>query len=641
MKYGFAKIAAAVPIVKVADCHYNIEQMTSLIKKAEEKDVEILLFPELSITSVSCADLFHQDTLLNGALEAVHSLLNISSDCETVIIAGAPIRISDALLNCAIVIHRGKIVGIVPKSNFNQEELLNTERWFTPGNFIADTTVKIFDQNVPVGSNILFRTPACTFGIAIGDETTHPTPQSSKLALYGAEIIFNPAAINETAGMYDKLVESCRQQSMRNISGYVHSGCGFGESSSDLVYTGNALIADNGEIIQRGERFATDGQMIIAEIDIQQIRRNRINNKSFTVARSDSEHSRGECIDIVQKEYTGTKLTRIYDAQPFVPRNEEYDNRCREMFTIQAAGLAKRIKHTNAATCVIGISGGLDSTLALLVTVHAFDILKRNRKDITGITMPGFGTTDRTYNNAIALMQQLGITLQEISIKEACIQHFKDIGHDINLHDVTYENAQARERTQLLMDISNKTNGFVVGTGDLSELALGWATYNGDHMSMYSVNASVPKTLVQHLVRWAAENISDKETRSILLDIINTPISPELLPANENGDIKQKTEDLVGPYELHDFFLFHFIKGGCTPKKIFFLAKNTFADKYDDCTIKKWLKTFFRRFFTQQFKRSCTPDGPKVGCISFSPRGDWRMPSDASCSLWLQECEEL
>ncbi len=642
MKYGFAKIATAIPSVKVADCKYNIEQMLPLIEQAEKEEVEIVLFPELGITSYSGADLFQQDKLLKGAEEALHTLLNCTGNCETIIITGLPIRTAGRLLNCAVVTHRGKIIGVIPKSRFTDEEYLSTERQFASGDSITGSkTINICNEEVILANNLLFHTPTCTFGIAIGDETTAPAPLSNELAQGGAEIIFNPAAISEAAGKHNSLLQSCTYLSRQNIAGYVHSSCGFGESSNDLVYAGNALIVDNGEILQTSKRFKTKSQIIVSEIDVERLRRNRANSKAFTHARATAEQNITKCIDIRQKEYNNETLCRNYDTQPFVPNNDTRDESCREMFEIQTAGLAKRIAHTNAKSCVIGISGGLDSTLALLVTVHAFDLLERNRKDITGVTMPGFGTTDRTYRNAITLMQHLGITIREISIKEACIQHFKDIEHDINSHDVTYENAQARERTQLLMDISNKTNGLVVGTGDLSELALGWATYNGDHMSMYGVNASVPKTVVQHLVKWAAQNIVNKETENILLDIVNTPISPELLPAHDSGDIKQKTEDLVGPYELHDFFLYHFIKGGATPEKIYFIAKRAFENRYDEDTIKKWLTTFFRRFFTQQFKRSCMPDGPRVSNISLSPRGEWHMPSDASYALWMQECETL
>ncbi len=642
MNYGFVKTASAIPSVKVADCKYNVEQMLPIIDEAARNDVEILTFPELSITSYSCADLFQQQLLLNEAEKALDTLLKATADIETIIITGIPVPHNGILLNCAAVSHRGRIIGLVPKSYLPGYNEFNEERWFTSGKDITSgATVSICGQEVKIYNRQLFRTPSCTFAIEICEDIWGPNPPSTQLALQGAEILFNLSASNELAGKHRNLVEMCRQHSRRCLAGYVYSGCGFGESSGDVVFAGNAIIIESGTILKKSKRFSIESQIEISEIDVEKIRRNRMTNTTFSATRSEYSDTATIVTDIPQKISERNTLTRQFNPLPFIPSPEIHNEQCEEIFSIQAAGLAKRIRHTNASSCVIGISGGLDSTLALLVTTRAFDMLKRERKEIIGVTMPGFGTTDRTYNNALDLMRQLGISTREISIKEACKQHFADIGHDIDIHDVTYENAQARERTQILMDIANSTNGLVIGTGDLSELALGWATYNGDHMSMYGVNSSVPKTLIKHLVRWVAENLTDKETHATLMDIIETPISPELIPANDNGEIKQKTEDLVGPYELHDFFLYHTLRNGYTPKKLYFVANKAFEGKYDKATIKKWMTTFFRRFFTQQFKRSCMPDGPKVGSCSLSPRGDWRMPSDASYSMWIAECASL
>ncbi len=466
-------------------------------------------------------------------------------------------------------------------------------------------------------------------------------PPSSTLALQGAEIIFNLSADNEGIGKNSYLRSLISQQSARCISGYVFSSCGFGESTTDVVFAGNGLIYENGNQLAHNDRFSFEEQLVISEIDVEHLRAERRINTTFAASKGNIPADKKPVR--IATEFVNSKelnLTRTFERHPFVPQGAALNERCEEVFSIQVAGLAQRLVHTGAKTAVIGISGGLDSTLALLVCVKTFDKLGLSRKNIIGVTMPGFGTTNRTYHNAISLMNSLGITVREISIKEACIQHFKDINHDINVHDVTYENAQARERTQILMDIANQTGGMVIGTGDLSELALGWATYNGDHMSMYGVNGSIPKTLVKYLVKWVAENEVDETSCITLLDIVDTPISPELIPADENGDIKQKTEDLVGPYELHDFFLYYFMRFGFRPSKIFMLASLAFKEVYDEETIKKWLLIFFRRFFNQQFKRSCLPDGPKVGSISISPRGDWRMPSDASAAAWLKEIEK-
>lgn len=642
MEYGFARVASAIPSVRVADCRYNVDNMLPIIEEAAKNNVEILTFPELGITSYSCADLFQQQLLLKEAETGLERLLEATKDIETIVIAGMPVPYSGTLLNCAIVLHSGKIQGIVPKSYLPGYSEFNEERWFTSGKEIPEgAKVTLCGQEAEIRRMQLFKTASCTFGIEICEDIWGPNPPSIQLALQGAEILFNLSASNELAGKHESLVQMCCQHSTRCLSGYIYSSCGFGESSSDLVFAGNAIIIENGKILKKSKRFCLESQLEISEIDVEHLRHQRMTNTTFSASRNEFLTKEVTITVIPQKADNTSNITRKFSPSPFMPLPSQMDSRCEEIFSIQTAGLAKRLMHTGAKSCVLGVSGGLDSTLALLVAVHSFDLLKKERSGIIGVTMPGFGTTGRTYNNALSLMQALGITQREVSVKDACIQHFKDIGHDINLHDVTYENSQARERTQILMDISNQTNGFVLGTGDLSELALGWATYNGDHMSMYGVNASVPKTLVQHLVRWYANNLADEQTRATLLDILDTPISPELIPAYDNGEIKQKTEDLVGPYELHDFFLYHFMNNGYTPKKLYFIARNAFEGIYDDETIKKWLTTFIRRFFTQQFKRSCMPDGPKVCSCSLSPRGDWRMPSDASYNLWLSECEKL
>ncbi|MBR6648423.1 MAG: NAD(+) synthase [Bacteroidaceae bacterium] len=640
MEYGFVRVASAIPAVKVADCKYNVENMLPIIAEAARNNVEILTFPELGITSYSCADLFQQQLILQEAEIGLKVLLEAIKEIETIVIVGMPVPYSGSLLNCAIVLYRGKIQGIVPKSYLPGYSEFNEERWFTSGKEIPEgARVTLCGQEIEIRRMQLFRTASCTFGIEICEDIWGPNPPSIQLALQGAEILFNLSASNELSGKHESLVQMCCQHSRRCLSGYVYSSCGFGESSSDLVFAGNAIIIENGQILKKSKRFCLESQLAISEIDVEHLRHQRMMNTTFSASRNEFLTKQLTITNIPQKASNNTQITRKFTPHPFMPTL--IDSRCEEIFSIQAAGLAKRLLHTGAKTCVLGVSGGLDSTLALLVAIHSFDLLKKEHSEIIGVTMPGFGTTGRTHKNALTLMQSLGITQREVSIKDACIQHFKDINHDINVHDVTYENAQARERTQILMDISNQTNGFVLGTGDLSELALGWATYNGDHMSMYAVNASVPKTLVQHLVRWYANNLANEETRSTLLDILDTPISPELIPAHDNGEIKQITEDLVGPYELHDFFLYHFMNNGYAPQKLYFIARNAFNGIYDDETIKKWLKTFIRRFFTQQFKRSCMPDGPKVCSCSLSPRGDWRMPSDASYNLWLAECEKL
>lgn len=639
MEYGFVKVASAVPTVKVADCRHNAWQMAEMIADAANQNVEIIIFPELSITGYTCGDLFAQSVLLEEAEKSLEWLVAETQSLPVISIVGIPHPHNGSLINAAVVFQSGKILGVVPKTFLPNYKEFYEKRWFASALQTPECVTSICGQRVPMQRDMLFTTGNTTFGVEICEDLWSTIPPSSFLSLEGAEIVFNMSADNDCVGKHSYLRNLVKQQSARCIAGYVFSSCGFGESTTDVVFAGTSIICDNGSIIAEGERFAMDRRMTVGEIDVESIRNDRRVNTTF--AESRGLHSRqAVTIDALPQTPSALNLTRTVNPLPFVPSGSKLDSCCEEIFAIQSTGLAQRLAHTHAETAVIGISGGLDSTLALLVAVNTFDKLHKDRKNIIGVTMPGFGTTDRTYTNALCLMKSLGVTIREISIKDSCIQHFKDICHDINVHDVTYENSQARERTQLLMDIANQRNGMVIGTGDLSELALGWATYNGDHMSMYGVNASVPKTLVKHLVAWIANRLDDETAKTTLLDIVDTPISPELIPADKNGNIKQKTEDIVGPYELHDFFLYNLLRHGFSPKKIFALAQIAFDGEFDNATIKKWLTTFCRRFFNQQFKRSCLPDGPKIG-LSLSPRGDWRMPSDATSRLWLDECEKL
>ena len=641
MNYGFVKVTAAVPLVQVADCFYNIEKIEGLMRQASEKGVQIIAFPELSVTGYTCLDLFAQQTLLNGAEAALLQLVSNTADLDILTIVGVPLRTENRLINAAVVFQKGAIRGVVPKTYLPNYKEFQEQRWFTSATELRESTISIGKEEYPMGSHLLFRSGRLTAGIEICEDLWVPVPPSSLLTMEGANIIFNLSASNELIGKHAYLRSLICQQSARCMAGYVYASSGFGESSTDLVFAGNGIIAENGNLLAESPRFTMEEQLVISEIDIETLQNDRQVNTSFMYGTSGLPKEKAQVVDFQVRIPDGFSLTRPVDPHPFTPSGEALKERCEEIFHIQVAGLAKRLVHAHAQTAVVGISGGLDSTLALLVTVMTFDALKMPRGQIIGITMPGFGTTDRTYTNACDLIRSLGVTLKEIPIKEACLQHFRDIDHDPSVHDVTYENSQARERTQLLMDVANQKNGLVIGTGDLSELALGWATYNGDHMSMYGVNGSIPKTLVKYLVEWVANHKVDDASRLTLLDIVDTPISPELIPADENGNIKQKTEDLVGPYELHDFFLYHFLRFGSYPSKIYFLAQKAFAGIYDNATVKKWLYTFFRRFFQQQFKRSCLPDGPKVGSVSLSPRGDWRMPSDAVSRLWLEEIERI
>ncbi|WP_302151153.1 NAD(+) synthase [uncultured Alistipes sp.] len=637
--YGFVKVAAAVPHVTVADCARNAERIVALAQQAARRGVEIVAFPELAVTGYTCADLFLQPTLLEAADEALGDILRQTRKLPLALIVGIPLRHEDRLYNCAAVLAQGRLLGVVPKSYIPDYAEFYENRWFASGAGIEQERIMAASQEADFGTELTFAVNGAEFGIEICEDLWVAVPPSSHLALNGAKVIFNLSASPEGAGKHAYLRELVAQQSARTLAAYVYCSAGFGESSTDLVFAGNGLIAENGTMLAEAERFSLDEQLVVADVDIERLEFERRRNTSFRMREEAGEST------VIEMELPdalkAAALDRRVDPMPFVPADETHrSERCEELFQIQSHGLARRLAHTGCRCAVIGISGGLDSTLALLVTVRTFDKLGLDRRGILGITMPGFGTTDRTYRNALELMQGLGVTVREIPIRDACLQHFRDIGLPESDRSAAYENAQARERTQILMDVANMEGGLVIGTGDLSELALGWATYNGDQMSMYGVNASVPKTLVRHLVRWAADTERDAATRATLLDIIDTPVSPELLPADREGNIAQKTEDLVGPYELHDFFLYNFVRAGFRPAKIAFLAEQAFAGSYDRETIVKWLRVFFRRFFAQQFKRSAMPDGPKVGSVSLSPRGDWRMPSDASAAMWLRELDE-
>ena len=645
MKYGFVKVAAAVPVVKVADVAYNVQQVESLIAQAEGRGVEVLVFPELCITGYSCQDLFKEQLLLDHAEGAILTLLDFTRKLDVISIVGLPIVINGLLYNCAAVIQGGTLLGIVPKTYLPNYAEFYEKRWFASSQDLNPTEIYFAGGPVTVSADpkIFVTSDGMKFGVEICEDVWAPIPPSNNLAVAGADIIFNLSASNELLGKHAYLKSLLAQQSARTISGYVYASAGFGESTQDVVYGGNTLIFENGKLLIEGDRFSFQPQIRSVQIDVEKLRVERRQNTTFINAQRGANAETIVCKPVAMRDFT---LERTINPHPFIPKEEEMHDTCEEILNIQVAGLAKRLYHINAKKAVIGISGGLDSTLALLVTVKTFDKLGLDRKGILGITMPGFGTTDRTHNNAVKLMETLGVTIREISIAKAVNQHFEDIGHDKKVHDITYENSQARERTQILMDVANQENAIVIGTGDLSELALGWATYNGDHMSMYGVNAGIPKTLIQYLVSYVAGEMATET----LLDIVDTPISPELIPADEQGNIKQKTEDLVGPYELHDFFIYYFLRYGFSPKKIFLLAQRAFCTPsvidgkevlYTEDVVKKWLTTFCRRFFNQQFKRSCLPDGPKVGSVSLSPRGDWRMPSDASSALWLKECESL
>ena len=639
--FGFVKVAACVPSVKVADPAYNAAKLEECILRAAQEGVRAVVFPELSLTGYTCGDLFSKPLLIEGAQRVLGALLRRTEHTDIVFMVGLPVAAGNVLLNAAAVCYRGEILGVVPKTHLPNYREFYEQRWFTSALEWGGGEVELCGQNVPAGTDLLFEAGGMKFGVEICEDLWSVVPPSSRLALQGADVIFNLSASNALAGKHAYVRELVGQQSARCLCGYVYASCGFGESTTDVVFGGNALIYENGTPLAFSERFSLEEQLVCAEIDVERLRAERMVNSTF---RSDAAYEAGEPYELIESGMQPAavmSLSRFVSPLPFVPKGSTLNENCQEIFNIQVMGLATRLTAAHAKTAVLGISGGLDSTLALLVCAKTFDKLGLSRKNIVGVTMPGFGTTDRTYQNALTLMKNLGVTMREVDIKKACLQHFSDIGHDEKKKDVTYENTQARERTQILMDIANQTDGLVIGTGDLSELALGWATYNGDHMSMYGVNAGIPKTLVRSLVAWAAQHETGKKTQAVLADIVDTPISPELLPATAQGHIAQKTEDLVGPYELHDFFLFYFLRYGFGPAKIYFLAKHAFDKKFTSAVIKKWLQVFFRRFFAQQFKRSCLPDGPKVGSVGLSPRGDWRMPSDASAQIWLTEAENL
>lgn len=640
LKYGFVRVGAAVPEMKVADCGFNTKKIIEIMEEAKDKDVYLTVFPELCITGYTCGDLFQQSLLLDMALKSLKEIADKSSEWNNIFIVGLPLLIEQQLYNCAAVIQKGKIRGIVPKRYIPNYNEFYEKRWFREGRNLTTDFVKLFGQEIPCGDDLIFQdelTPELSFAVEICEDLWMPVPPSSIQAKNGAVILCNLSASNEVIGKNEYRKVLVKSQSGRCIAAYVYTSAGIGESTTDLVFGGQALIAENGTILAQSQRFKKGSQLIVQDIDVKRLYHERVNSTSFT--QSDfAVASRKIILEPVSFELR--KLLRKIDRHPFIPSDStEYNERCSEIFSIQTTGLAKRMTHTGLKKLVLGISGGLDSTLALLVAGQTVDMLDLPRKNIIAITMPGFGTTGRTYENALNLMKSMGVDCREIDIKASCLQHFRDIGHDPDVYDVTYENVQARERTQILMDIANKEGGLVIGTGDLSEMALGWSTYNGDHMSMYSVNCSIPKTLVKHIVIWFAENAATEETARILKSIADTPISPELTPPDKDGEIQQKTEDIIGPYELHDFFLYYMIRYRAEPEKILYLAQIAFENQYDGKTIKKWLKVFYKRFFSQQFKRSCVPDGPKVGTVSLSPRGDWRMPSDASAALWLDQID--
>lgn len=631
MNYGFFRAAAASLKLRVADPDYNKEEIKKAIDKAVCEEVRLLVTPELSITGYTCADLFFTKQLQYAAEQALDDIVKYTQNKNIAVLVGMPVPFYNSLYNCAVVIFSGEICGVVPKQHIANYNEFYEKRWFASGSqFKSCQPIKICGCDTVIGSQIFDLGAGAVLGIELCEDLWVPSPPSSTLVCHGANIIANLSASDEYVSKAEYRRDLISNQSARCVCGYVYAGAGVYESTTDLVFSGATLISENGAVLAEGERFVRDTVLTISDIDIEKLNAQRQSNMSFENLSSEIGFSKIS----IDNESNDLKY-RFVDSHPFVPADDEKRReRCKEIFSIQASGLAKRVEHVGSSGVVVGISGGLDSTLALLVAAEAMKMLGRPNSDILGITMPGFGTTDRTYQNAIDLMKALGVTIKEISIKDACIQHMKDIEHDEAVKDITYENTQARERTQILFDMANKHAKLLVGTGDLSELAMGWCTYNGDHMSMYGVNASVPKTLVRYLVAYVAD-VSDSKTADILFDVLDTPVSPELLPPDENGKIAQKTEDNIGPYELHDFFLYHFIRFGFTKDKIKVLAVKAFCGKYDAATVDKWLTVFFKRFFISQFKRSCIPDSPKVGSVSLSPRGDWRMPSDASFHAFI------
>lgn len=634
MKNGFVKVAAATPDIRVADVEFNTQNIINAMEEAQKNGAKILVFPELCVTGYTCSDLFDHSVLLKASRKALLEIAENTNDKDMLVFVGAPLEVNGKLYNVAAAMNQGEIIGFTTKTFLPNYGEFYEMRQFTPGpQTVREITFE--GKKIPFGPQILFQAEGMeelVVAAEICEDVWSPIPPSIQAALEGATVIVNCSASDETIGKDTYRRALISGQSARLISGYIYANAGEGESTTDLVFGGHNIIAENGTVLKESSRYVNE--IIYSELDLQRITGERRKNTTFQPL--DEETLVRVPFTV---EETKTFLTRTFPKKPFVPSDEQTRaQRCEEILTIQAMGLKKRLAHTNARTAVVGISGGLDSTLALLVTARAFDMLGRDKKDIIAVTMPCFGTTDRTYQNACEMSKKVGATLIEVPIADAVNVHFRDIGHDPEDHSVTYENCQARERTQVLMDIANKTWGMVIGTGDLSELALGWATYNGDHMSMYGVNASVPKTLVRHLVKYAADDTKDEALKNVLYDVLDTPVSPELLPPKD-GDIAQKTEDLVGPYELHDFFLYFMLRFGYEPSKIFRIACMTFDGEYDKETIFKWLETFCRRFFSQQFKRSCLPDGPKVGTVALSPRGDWRMPSDACAAVWMKDLE--
>lgn len=641
-RFGFVRVGAIVPEMKISDVTFNVSKIKDSMLDAYAKGIEITLFPELCLTGYTCADLFLNEHLLKRAMEGLIELRDYTKKVKGVFIVGVPIKCDNQLFNCGAVLENGNILGIVPKTYIPNYGEFYEKRWFSEDNRRISESITIDGKEIPFKTNILFQErddERRTFGIEICEDLWCTYPPSNELTIHGAKMIFNLSASNEIIGKNEYRKSLVKSQSEKTISAYIYASSGINESTTDLVFSGASYIYENGKCLAQNDRFDFNTNIIFNDVDLARLESTRYKDISYMGVIKD----KNKTYDIVYFEgyEPDNKLVRTYEEYPFVPTSAlDRANRCEEILNIQAYALAKRLKATGIKRCVIGISGGLDSTLAFLVIIKAYKILGLDYKDIYGITMPGFGTTNRTYNNACEFVKLYGATLKEVNIKESCLQHFKDIDHDKDVLDVTYENVQARERTQVLMDYANKVGGLVIGTGDLSELALGWCTYNGDHMSMYAVNVSIPKTLVRFLVKYYADTEDDEKRKKIILDILDTPVSPELLPPSESGEILQVTEDTIGPYVLHDFFLYHFLRYGADPVKIFYLACETFKDTKES-DIKKWLLVFVRRFFFQQFKRSCLPDGPKVGTISVSPRGDLRMPSDASVNDWIKELEDL
>lgn len=639
LKYGFVKTAAATPKIRVADCDYNANQIIACVKEAYQNGASLLVFPELCVTGYTCSDLFLQSTLLKAAEKAVLKIKNETKDLDIVFVVGVPIAVKQSLYNCGVVICRGEILGAVPKVNIPNYSEFYEVRHFTSGKNTVESVTYAGEDDVLISSKQIFRCLGMddfTIGVEICEDLWVAESPSIRLAQSGAAIICNLSCSDDLIGKAQYRRDLVKMQSAKLCCGYVYCDAGFGESTTDMVFSAQNIIAENGTIVSESCRF--NNGITYADIDVERLmsERRRTNTYIDYIPDCNSRYYSEKDFEIKKRD---TKLSRTFPCTPFVPSDKsDLENRCEEILTIQATGLATRLAHTGIQNVVLGLSGGLDSTLALIVCVHAFDMLSLDRKNIHTVTMPCFGTTKRTKSNAEKLAEAYGVSFEEINITLAVRQHFSDIGHDESVTNITYENSQARERTQILMDLSNKYNGLVIGTGDLSELALGWATYNGDHMSMYAVNASIPKTLVRYLTAYEAQK-SDGTLKNVLLDVLDTPVSPELLPPDKNGEIVQKTEDVVGPYELHDFFLYYLVRFGYAPSKIYYMAKLSFKDKYSEETIKKWLTVFIKRFFSQQFKRSCLPDGPKVGSVTLSPRSDWRMPSDASVKAWLDELE--